>query len=102
LFKYYELEQYEDILQTIEYVDTDLKEYYEKLKEVLKDNFIFSKTNPFVFDKKLTKAIKVKENGTYEIDLNELYPGKEIDVIESLFLQNLENKKENILNLLRF
>jgi len=102
LFKYYELEQYEDILKTIEYVDTDLKEYYEKLKAVLKDDFIFSKSNPFLFDKKLTKAIKIKEDGTYVIDLKELYPDKEIDIKESLFLRNLGNKKENILNLLKF
>jgi len=102
LFKYYELEQYEEILKTIEYMDEDLKEYYEKLKAVWKDNFIFSKTNPFIFDKKLTKAIKIKEDGTYEIDLKELYPDKEIDIKESLFLQNLDNKKESILNLLKF
>ncbi|BCD62899.1 adenine-specific DNA-methyltransferase [Nitratiruptor sp. YY08-26] len=98
-FKYYELEQYEDILKTIDYADTDLKEYYEKLKKVLEEDFTFSNANPFIFDKKLANAIKI-EDGKINIDLKSLYPDKEIDIKESLFLQNLDENEKNILKLL--
>lgn len=98
-FKYYELEQYEDILKTIDYADTDLKEYYEKLREVLKNDFNFSKANPFIFDKKLAKAVKIKDD-KIEIDFKSLYPDKEIDIREILFLQKLEENEKNILKLL--
>lgn len=89
-FKYYVLEQYEDILRTIEYVDNNVKEYFKKLKEVLGENFDFSKVNPFLFDKKLSKVIKIKKNNV-ELDFSELYPGKKIDMKESLL--NISNRK---------
>ncbi len=89
-FKYYELEQYEDILKTIDYADTDVKEYYEKLEKVLGEDFSFSKTNPFIFDKKLSKAIKIKNDKKVEIDLSQFYPKKAIDIKETLLLNNSE------------
>ncbi len=82
-FKYYELEQYEDILKTIEYSDTDIKEFAKKLKAVLKEEYDPAKVDPFMFDKKLTKAIKIEGNDV-KINLKELYPDKEIDIKESI------------------
>jgi len=95
-FKYYELEQYEDILKTIDYADTDIKEYYEKLKQVLKENFTFSKASPFIFDKKLAKVVDEKGN----INIQNLYPDKKIDIKESLDLANLGSNIEGIYKLL--
>jgi len=91
-FKYYELEQYEEILKTIEYMDSDLKEYYDKLKEVVGKDFSFSKANPFIFDKKLTKAVIIKED-EIKIDYELLYPDKNIDVKESVWLQNGDERR---------
>jgi len=82
-FKYYELEQYEDILRTIEYSDTDIKEFAEKLKAVLREEYDLAKVDPFLFDKKLTKAVKIEGNDV-KIDLKALYPDKEIDIKESI------------------
>jgi len=81
-FKYYELEQYEEILRNVEYNEESNREFFEKILENLKE-IRFSELNPFLLDKKLTKA--VKENGeTIEVDLQELYPDKEIDLLESM------------------
>jgi adenine specific DNA methylase Mod len=81
-FKYYELEQYEEILRNVEYSEESNKEFYEKMIENLKD-VKFSELNPFLLDKRLAKV--VKENGEIiEVDLKELYPDKEADLIESM------------------
>ncbi len=89
-FKYYSLEQYEDILQTIEYEDNDLSELYKKLSEMDRD-FNPYKANPFLVDKKLLKAIEVyEEKGKVRINLKKLYPDKEIDLAETL--SNLKGK----------
>jgi len=87
-FKYYELEQYEDILKTVDYANTDVKEYYKKLEKMLGKDFRFSKTNPFLFDKKLAKSIKIQNDNNIKIDLSRLYPNKRIDVKETLTLNN--------------
>ncbi len=107
-FKYYELEQYEDILETIEYSDTDIKEFAEKLKAVLKEEYDPAKVDPFLFDKKLTKAIKIEE-GSVKIDLKKLYSDKEIDIKESISnvkgipIRDIDipNNGEELLRLLR-
>jgi len=84
-FKYYELEQYEEILQTIEYRNTDIKEYVENLKKLLKDDFTYSKIDPFIFDKKLSKALEIsKESGKVTLNLSKLYPDRKIDIAETL------------------
>lgn len=84
-FKYYELEQYEEILQTVEYSDTDIKEYVENLRKLLKDDFTYSKIDPFIFDKKLSKALEVdEESSEVTLNLSKLYPDKEIDIAETL------------------
>lgn len=92
--KYYELEQYEDILETIEYSDTEVSEYYEKLKEVLKDDFTFSKANPFIFDRKLSKVLCIEGNNL-KFDFSKLYD-KDIDIRETIFLQNCKDLKNLI------
>ncbi len=89
-FKYYELEQYEDILQTIEYEDKDLSELYKALAEMDKD-FNPYKASPFMVDKKLLKAIEVdEEKNEVRVNLKNLYPDKKIDLAETL--SNLKGK----------
>lgn len=92
-FKYYELEQYEDILRVVEYKDTDVSEYYEKLKDVLGDEFVFSKVDPFVFDLPWQKAVRIEE-GDLKIRFEELYPNKQVDIKETLANTRLENQRE--------
>ncbi len=92
-FKYYELEQYEDILRVVEYKDTDVREYYEKLKEVLGEDFVFSKASPFVFDLPWQKAVRI-ENGDLRIHFEELYPDKQVDIKETLANRCLESEIE--------
>ena len=92
-FKYYELEQYEDILRVVEYKDTDAREYYEKLKDVLGDEFVFSKVDPFVFDLPWQKAVRIEE-GDLKIRFEELYPNKQVDIKETLANTRLENQRE--------
>jgi len=93
--KYYELEQYEDILKTVEYGDSDIKEYAEGLKKVLKDDFTYSKVDPFIFDKKLSKAVRIDEKtGKAFLDFSQIYPDREIDIAETLSnLKGLKIKK---------
>ncbi|MFN3328773.1 MAG: DNA methyltransferase, partial [Fervidobacterium pennivorans] len=92
-FKYYELEQYEDILRVVEYKDTDVSEYYEKLKDVLGDEFVFSKVDPFVFDLPWQKAVRI-ENGDLRIHFEELYPDKQVDIKETLANTCLRSERE--------
>ena len=90
-FKYYELEQYENILQTIEYNDTDIKNFYENLSKMDK-NFSKYQANPFIADKKLLKVIEIDEkNKKVKINLSKLYPDKQIDIAESL--SNITGRK---------
>lgn len=81
-FKYYELEQFEDILRSVEYTDVEAKEFYEKLLENDKE-LSFSRVSPFLFDRKLAKAVEIDE-GRWNIDLGKLYPEREVDIVESL------------------
>jgi adenine-specific DNA-methyltransferase len=80
--KYYELEQYEEILRNVEYNEESNKEFYEKMIENLKD-VKFSELNPFLLDKRLAKAVKENEE-SIEVDLKELYPDREVDLLESM------------------
>ncbi|MGC9110212.1 MAG: DNA methyltransferase, partial [Caldimicrobium sp.] len=81
-FKYYELEQYEEILRNVEYNKESNKEFYDKMLENFKD-IKFSELNPFLLDKRLAKAVKENEE-SIEVDLKELYPDKEVDLLESM------------------
>jgi len=95
-FKYYELEQYADILQTIEYEDNDLSKLYKKLAKMDRD-FDLYKVNPFLVDKKLLKAIDVvEEKREIRIDLKNLYvnpsPDKKIEIDIAETLSNLKGK----------
>ncbi|MGC8853262.1 MAG: DNA methyltransferase, partial [Hydrogenobacter sp.] len=80
--KYYELEQYEEILRNVEYNEESNKEFYEKMLENFKD-VKFSELNPFLLDKRLAKAVKENEENI-EVDFKELYPDKEVDLLESM------------------
>ncbi len=96
--KYYSLEQYEQILRTVDYEDNDIRSFAQKLEEVQGRDFNFTRVSPFLFDRKLLKAVKVKD-GKMIIDLKKLYP-EPVDIEESLWLQNLEPKEDNIIKLL--
>jgi len=80
LFKYYELEQYEQILRNIEYSDVP-KNWLENLhSEDIKDCFLF--------DEKLSDAINTS-NDEYKIDISKLY--ENIDLKETI--HNLVGKR---------
>ncbi len=72
-FKYFELEQYEDILRTIRYNDI------EKDHENFPEEFLFS------VDTKLLHSVE-KENGKFYFRPDKLYPKKQIDLAETLSL----------------
>lgn len=78
--KYYELEQYEQVLQNITYYDVP-----ENWQTVIND--IFSE-DIFIFDKKLSTALKI-EGEKVKIDLDSIYPN--IDIKETIF--NITGKK---------
>lgn len=80
IFKYYELEQYEQILRTTSY--TDIPHDYLESKKAGEIN------DCFLFDEKLSQAIKSKED-SFEVDLSKLYPN--IDLKETIY--NLTGKK---------
>lgn len=80
LFKYYELEQYEQIIKNLTYDDIS-DEWKKTIKNIYGENI-------FLFDGKLSKAIKV-EDGKVKINLGELYPN--IDIKETL--HNLTGKR---------
>jgi hypothetical protein len=73
LFKYYELEQYEQILSVAKYGDVP-----EPWLNHLKNG---ETTNCFLFDERLSEAV-VGANDSYSIDLSKLYAG--IDIKETL------------------
>jgi hypothetical protein len=73
-FKYYELEQYEDTLRRVKYVDSDLV-----------DNPYENPYNLYIFMKELRmlKAIEIDyKNDKAKVDLSKLYPN--IDIPETL------------------
>lgn len=82
-FKYYELEQFEEILRNVEYSQEPASEFFKKYTEV--SNITFSQVDPFIFDKRLAKAVKInKETNDWKVDFKELYPDKQVDLIESI------------------
>lgn len=80
LFKYYELEQYEQILRSTKYKDTPSDYLDSKKSNEIKDCFLF--------DEKLSQAI-ITENDSFKVDLSKLYPN--IDLKETI--HNLTGKR---------
>jgi len=80
-FKYYELEQYEEILRKAKYLEPkEQKTLFDK-----DFNYIFS-TDP-----KMLSAIELDyENNKVKVDLTKIYPEKQIDIAETL--SNLKGK----------
>jgi adenine specific DNA methylase Mod len=80
-FKYYELEQYEEILRKAKYFEPkEQKTLFDK-----DFNYIFS-TDPKMLD-----AIELDyENNKVKVDLTKIYPEKQIDIAETL--SNLKGK----------
>ena len=79
-FKYYELEQYEDVLRKAKYEDSDL---FENPNEDVYNQYIFLK------DPKMLECLEIDyEKNKVKVDFSKLYSkekdGKEIDVIETL------------------
>lgn len=80
IFKYYELEQYEQILKTTKYSNVPSEYLENKESSQIKDCFLF--------DEKLSFAISA-ENSGFKVDLAKLYP--DIDLKETIF--NLTGKR---------
>ena len=80
IFKYYELEQYEQILRSTKYSDVPLDYLESKKSDAIKDCFLF--------DEKLSQVIISKDN-SFHIDLSKLYPN--IDLKETI--HNLTGKR---------
>lgn len=80
LFKYYELEQYEQILRSTKYKDTPSDYLDSKKSDEIKDCFLF--------DEKLSQVI-IPENDSFRVDLSKLYPN--IDLKETI--HNLTGKR---------
>jgi len=79
-FKYYELEQYEDVLRKVKYEDSDL---FSAPNQSPYQQYIFLK------DKKLLDALEIDyKNNRVKVDLSKLYPN--IDIAETL--SNLKGK----------
>ncbi|MGB9877916.1 MAG: site-specific DNA-methyltransferase, partial [bacterium] len=73
-FKYYELEQYEDVLRKAKYEDSSL---FEIPQQSPYQQYIFLK------DKKLLEALEIDyENDKVKVDLSKLY--QNIDIAETL------------------
>jgi adenine specific DNA methylase Mod len=73
-FKYYELEQYEDVLRKAQYEDSSLFDVHDQNPY---QQYVFLK------DKKLLDALEIDyENDKVKVDLSKLYEG--IDVPETL------------------
>jgi adenine-specific DNA-methyltransferase len=80
-FKYYELEQYEEILRKAKYL------------EPKEQKTLFDKDFNYIFlnDPKMLDAIELDyENNKIEVDLTKIYPEKQIDIAETL--SNLKGK----------
>lgn len=80
IFKYYELEQYEQILRSTKYKDTPSDYLDIKESDEIKDCFLF--------DEKLSEVI-IPENDSFRVDLSKLYPN--IDLKETI--HNLTGKR---------
>jgi len=80
IFKYYELEQYEQILRSTKYKDTPSDYLDSKKNDEIKDCFLF--------DEKLSEVI-ISENDSFRVDLSKLYPN--IDLKETI--NNLTGKR---------
>ena len=79
-FKYYELEQYEDVLRKAKYEDSDL---FSAPNQSPYEQYIFLK------DKKLLDALKIDyKNNKVKVDLSKIYSN--IDIAETL--SNLKGK----------
>jgi adenine-specific DNA-methyltransferase len=80
-FKYYELEQYEEILRKAKYL------------EQKEQKNLFAKDFNYIFytDPKMLDAIELDyENNKIKVDLTKIYPEKQIDIAETL--SNLKGK----------
>ncbi len=80
-FKYYELEQYEEILRKAKYL------------EPKEQKNLFAKDFNYIFytDPKMLDAIELDyENNKIKVDLTKIYPEKQIDIAETL--SNLKGK----------
>lgn len=80
IFKYYELEQYEQLLRSTKYKDTPNDYLKSKESDEIKDCFLF--------DEKLSEVI-ISENDSFRVDLSKLYPN--IDLKETI--HNLTGKR---------
>jgi len=80
IFKYYELEQYEQILRSTKYKDTPNDYLKSKKSDEIKDCFLF--------DEKLSDVI-TPLNDSFKVDLSKLYPN--IDLKETI--HNLTGKR---------
>jgi hypothetical protein len=80
-FKYYELEQYEEILRKAKYLEPkEQKTLFDK-----DFNYLFS------IDPKMLDAVELDyENNKVKVDLTKIYPEKQIDIAETL--SNLKGK----------
>ncbi|ABR31533.1 DNA methylase [Thermosipho melanesiensis] len=83
-FKYYELEQYENVLKNAKYEHGDLTLQPSSNKDVFNE-YIFMRSPKFV------ETVLRREGNDYKVDLSKLYPEKEIDIVETL--SNVLGKK---------
>ncbi|MBZ4651133.1 site-specific DNA-methyltransferase, partial [Thermosipho sp. (in: thermotogales)] len=83
-FKYYELEQYEEVLRNAKYEHGDLSLQPSPGKDVFNE-YIFMRSPKFV------ETLLKREGNEYKVDLSKLYPEKKIDIVETL--SNVLGKK---------
>lgn len=83
-FKYYELEQYEEVLRNTKYEHGDLSLQPSPGKDVFNE-YIFMRSPKFV------ETVLRREGNEYKVDLSKLYPEKKIDIVETL--SNVLGKK---------
>ncbi len=83
-FKYYELEQYEEVLRNAKYEHGDLTLQPSLGKDVFNE-YIFMRSPKFV------EAVLKREGNEYKVDLSKIYPEKRIDIAETL--SNVLGKK---------
>ncbi|QAV34254.1 site-specific DNA-methyltransferase [Fervidobacterium changbaicum] len=76
-FKYYELEQYEDVLRNTKYEHADIYLRPSAGKDEFSE-YIFMRAPKFVED------VVKKENNEFKISFEKLYPEKSIDIAETL------------------
>lgn len=87
--KYYELEQYEDVLRNAKYEHGDLTLQPSPNKDVFNE-YIFMRSPKFV------ETVIRKEGNDYKVDLSKIYPEKKIDIAETI--SNVLGKKVNKIN----